>query len=302
MGLILHHRSTGRTADRFYVVLFVMVVPPSTAPLTLFANQEAMVRGPDSYLADRSFECDLGLWWSGPVGPTHTVTAALLQFDVSGVNEPLLNATFHHFVYNHGDDATLHELLVPWNSSVTYNSLPWSNSSWGTAPVAAISGHAQSEWSDLDSGVWHTADVTSSVSAWLAGARANHGFIVLPGDGADSAHMQCTRSARPPRLELNLLVPPAAPPSLPPPPPSMPPPPPVPPVSPPTEEDDTLTIVVGFSAAAILLSAQVLVMWLNSLPGGGDPKRGLPAEFPSELISPDRQVVIANHQLMATQL
>jgi hypothetical protein len=82
----------------------------------------------------------------------------------------------------------------------------------------------------------------------------------------------------------------------------MPPPPPVPPVSPPTEEDDTLTIVVGFSAAAILLSAQVLVMWLNSLPGGGDPKRGLPAEFPSELISPDRQVVIANHQLMATQL
>jgi hypothetical protein len=180
---------------------------------------------------------------------TTDTSALLIKFDlrsfVGATLVPNKTAWINYFVTNAGNTASLRELLVPWNevcwprplprqrraapwlrplptdaslsappcfrqSTVTWNNLPFASTSWSSTNVP-------SGTTGTFPGVagWNRFDVTSSVAAWLAGSRANNGWIVLPTGGTNNVRVEMTYSLYPsltPFLDFEPLTPPSAPP------------------------------------------------------------------------------------------
>lgn len=134
-------------------------------------TQDTYVRGGSSY-GSRNLNNYAYGWWDGPFSvPTSSTSGILIKFDLTGLSSVSLGATLHYYVSNYGNTASLRELTVSWtDSTVTYNTLPWAASSWGTTEISAISGSTG----------WNSVDVSASVQSWLDGTSTNNGWIVLP--------------------------------------------------------------------------------------------------------------------------
>eukprot|EP00900_Chrysochromulina_parva_P005706 jgi/Chrpa1/15136/Chrysochromulina_OHIO_Genome00023491-RA len=146
-------------------------------------------------------------WWDGPLtintatpqvisAVTSDTSALLIKFDLSSfvgaTLVPTKRAWLNYYVSDAGDNASLRELLVPWNeSTVTWTSLPFASSSWSSTNVGGVG--LPGAFPGIVTG-WNRFDVTSSVAAWLAGSRANNGWIVLPTGGTNGVQVELSTS------------------------------------------------------------------------------------------------------------
>ena len=177
------------------------------------ASDDTYVRGGSTFGAQNLHSNSFG-WWDGPFyPPTAATSGVLLRFDFSAVSaiyhpNQVAAASLTYSITNLGNTASMRELLVPWSATtVTYDSLPWANSSWSGTEAAALPGRTGE----------HTVSVTESVIRWLINPSTNFGWIVLPYGGNDGGQMQLSRSTTPPRLRVEFISAPWSPP-LPPPP------------------------------------------------------------------------------------
>jgi hypothetical protein len=105
----------------------------------------------------------------------------------------------------------LHDLLVPWDMSTSYSSLPYvpTNITGGSSSTYGAADHNM----PCSLGP-HSVDVTNNVRAWLSGTP-NYGWIVVPtfSDGCGmQSHLSTTGDA--PQLIVSLVAP-SPPPALP---------------------------------------------------------------------------------------
>ena len=142
-------------------------------------------------------------------------------------------AKFRYFISDVGEQASVHEILHPWNANtVTLNSFAGS----GGLTVGADYRAEVIATAPGTSG-WKEIDVTASILRWLGtnpSGTNNNGWIFVPTGGNNGAQIRsCTSSAsQRPYLQVNYQLAPPAPPSPPRPPPSPPRPPPKPPPPP----------------------------------------------------------------------
>jgi hypothetical protein len=155
----------------------------------------------------------------------YSMQAILLEFNLSSLANYVAvdSATLVYAVTSTraGPPAEVHELSVPWSqSTVTYNNLPFADTSW-----SGVVGDAMMRPAACGTSTgchWNMLDVTASVKAWFAGAP-NHGLIFFP-TGETGVEIESTASyANGPSLEVRMFR--KAPPPMPSPPPPMPPPP-----------------------------------------------------------------------------
>ena len=192
---------------------------------------DTYIRGGSSSSTNYNSATSVG--WDGPISPVDSNTkAVLIKFDLSSlVGATLVPASpvwFYYKVSNGGDPGSLRELTVSWNhvctsptkthapltvaltvalwlrplpadaslsappcvrqATVTWTNLPYASSSWSATSiggVGAVSGNTGLQ----------KIDVTSSVAAWLAGTRTNHGWIVLPTGGNNGVDFHSSTTA-----------------------------------------------------------------------------------------------------------
>ena len=207
---------------------------------------------------------DSGVWWDGSSSDGH-FDAALVQFtDIIGFgpfqlrpHEQILRATLRYYVdptfsaNAAGDSASLHEVSIPWNASVTtFNTFTGTqglNEAEYRVPMVATALATQAGWFNID--------VTASVQSWVNGV-GNNGWIWMPspqnlgGSGDDSQMRACNA---PPDRRVNLVVLAAQQPPRPPSPPARPPPPPPPPSPPPSPPRAPFTVMQIRNAQHALL-------------------------------------------------
>jgi len=174
-----------------------------------------ILRGPsvtsDTYIrklyANWNLNAEPQGWWDGPLtintatpqvisGVTTDTSALLIKFDlrsfVGATLMPNKTAWLNYFVTDTGNSASLRELLVPWNeSTVTWTNLPFASSSWSSTNVGGVG--LPGAFPGVVTG-WQRFDVTSSVAAWLAGSRANNGWIALPTGGTNGVRVELSTS------------------------------------------------------------------------------------------------------------
>jgi len=182
---------------------------------------------------------DTGVWWDGS-SSMGNVDAALVQFtDIIGLgpyqlrpHERVLRATLRYYVDTAfdaiaiGNSASLHEISIPWNASVTtFNTFTGTqglNEAEYRVPMVATALATRAGWFEID--------VTASVNGWVNGT-SNNGWIWLPTGGGDGSQIRACNAPADRRVNLAIIadiLPP-----MPPSPPATPPPPPRPPSPPP---------------------------------------------------------------------
>ena len=185
------------------------------------------------------------MWWDGSSSLGH-FEAALVQFtDIIGLgpyqlrpHEQILRATLRYYVDTSladnaaGDSASLHEVSIPWNASVTTF-----NTFTGTQGLNEAEYRVPMVATALATGAgWFNIDVTASVNRWVNGT-SNNGWIWLPTGGGDGSQMRACNAPADRRVNLRIIATilppmPPSPPATPPPPPRPPSPPPSPPMAP----------------------------------------------------------------------
>jgi hypothetical protein len=142
---------------------------------------------------------------------------ALLQFgDLFGTGErqipveaAIYSATLTYTVFNQGDPGELHEVLISWDESVSWNAFggdPGASADEYDPTSVAVTPGTQTGTFDVD--------VTSSLQAWANDPASNQGWIVLPTgtDGVDLRSSEYATQAQRPKLtvkyvpELGLLL------------------------------------------------------------------------------------------------
>jgi len=182
---------------------------------------------------------DTGVWWDGSSSIGH-FDAALVQFtDIIGLgpyqlrpHERVSRATLRYYVDTAfdaiaiGNSASLHEISIPWNASVTtFNTFTGTqglNEAEYRVPMVATALATRAGWFEID--------VTASVNGWVNGT-SNNGWIWLPTGGGDGSQIRACNAPADRRVNLAIIadiLPP-----MPPSPPATPPPPPRPPSPPP---------------------------------------------------------------------
>ena len=185
------------------------------------------------------------MWWDGS-SSVGNFDAALVQFtDIIGFgpyqlrpHEQILRATLRYYVDDTlaanapGDSASLHEISIPWNASVTtFNTFTGAqglNEAEYRVPMVATALATQAGWFNID--------VTASVNGWINGT-SNNGWIWLPTGGSNGAQFRACNAPADRRVNLAIIAMvlppmPPSPPATPPPPPRPPSPPPSPPMAP----------------------------------------------------------------------
>jgi hypothetical protein len=104
----------------------------------------------------------------------HTANVGLIQFDLSTISAPVLNATlslFHDVNQVAGAKFGLYENLSGWSKdTVTWASRPSVDSTPAAVLAIATSDHAV--------GVFRTVDLTDLVNEWIAGSAPNYGVTL----------------------------------------------------------------------------------------------------------------------------
>ena len=177
--------------------------------------------------------------WDGSSTTGH-FASVLVQFtDIIGFgpyqlrpHEQILRATLRYYVDTSladnaaGDSASLHEVSIPWNASVTtFNTFTGAqglNEAEYRVPMVATALATRAGWFNID--------VTASVNGWINGT-SNNGWIWLPTGGGDGSQMRACNA--PADRRVNLVIAATILPPMPPSPPATPPPPPPPPSPPP---------------------------------------------------------------------
>ena len=185
------------------------------------------------------------MWWDGSSSLGHFI-AALVQFtDIIGLgpyqlrpHEQVLRATLRYYVDTVfyataiGNSASLHEISIPWNASVTtFNTFTGAqglNEAEYRVPMVATALATQAGWFNID--------VTASVNRWINGT-SNNGWIWLPTGGSGGSQIRACDAPADRRVNLAIVAMvlppmPPSPPATPPPPPRPPSPPPSPPMAP----------------------------------------------------------------------
>ena len=188
---------------------------------------------------------DTGVWWDGSSTVGH-FDAALVHFtDIIGFgpyqlrpHEQILRATLRYYVDDTlaanaaGDSASLHEISIPWNASVTtFNTFTGAqglNEAEYRVPMIATALANRAGWFEID--------VTASVNRWINGT-SNNGWIWLPTGGSGGSQIRACNAPADRRVNLAIVAMvlppmPPSPPATPPPPPRPPSPPPSPPMAP----------------------------------------------------------------------
>jgi len=188
---------------------------------------------------------DTGVWWDGSSSVGH-FDAVLVQFaDIIGLgpyqlrpHEQIRRATLRYFVDTTfstnapGASASLHEISIPWNASVTtFNTFTGAqglNEAEYRVPMVATAFATGAGWFNID--------VTASVNRWINGT-SNNGWIWLPTGGGDGSQIRACNAPADRRVNLAIIAMvqppmPPSPPATPPPPPRPPSPPPSPPMAP----------------------------------------------------------------------
>ena len=113
------------------------------------------------------------------------------------VGSQITSATLTYVVFEAGDSANVHEALVTWTESDTFNI-------FGGEPgvqaneIGALVGSASASIGS------HSLDVTASVAAWAANPSANRGWIFQPtnANGADARSSEYGTIAERPILTI----------------------------------------------------------------------------------------------------
>lgn len=119
----------------------------------------------------------------------------LLRFDnIFGTNgaqippgSQITFAVLQYTVNNGGDDGRLHDALVDWGASTTYN---------GFGGDAGVQADEHGPLVNVLGGatVTHTVEVTSSVTQWADDPNSNHGWVILP-TGTDGVEFRSSEYA-----------------------------------------------------------------------------------------------------------
>jgi hypothetical protein len=188
---------------------------------------------------------DTGVWWDGS-STLGNFDAALVQFtDIIGLgpyqlrpHERVSRATLRYYVDTAfdataiGNSASLHEISIPWNASVTtFNTFTGTqglNEAEYRVPMVATALATRAGWFEID--------VTASVNGWVNGT-SNNGWIWLPTGGGGGSQIRACNAPADRRVNLAIVAMvlppmPPSPPATPPPPPRPPSPPPSPPMAP----------------------------------------------------------------------
>jgi hypothetical protein len=231
---------------------------------------------------------DTGVWWDGSSTDGH-FEAALVQFtDIIGLgpyqlrpHEQIRRATLRYFVDDTldanapGDSASLHEISIPWNASVTtFNTFTGAqglNEAEYRVPMIATAFATGAGWFNID--------VTASVNRWINGT-SNNGWIWLPTGGTGGSQFRACNA--PADRRVNLVIIAMVQPPMPPSPPATPPPPPRPPSPPPSPPMAPLSVMtIGNAEHARLrmvapttnYATATAVFWDNNSPyAGGAPR------------------------------
>ncbi len=166
-------------------------------------------------------------------------------------------AKFRYLITDDGDQASVHEILHPWNANtVTLNSFAGSRGltvgdDYRAEVIATAPGTSG----------WKEIDVTASILRWLGtnpSGTSNNGWIFVPTGGNNGAQIRsCTSSAsQRPYLQVYYQQAPPAPPSPPSRPPSPPRPPPKPPPPPPPPLDAIILSGPSVSRSTWIRSTQ----------------------------------------------
>jgi hypothetical protein len=231
---------------------------------------------------------DTGVWWDGSSTDGH-FDAALVQFtDIIGFgpyqlrpHEQIRRATLRYYVDTAftdnaaGDSASLHEISIPWNASVTtFNTFTGAqglNEAEYRVPMVATALATQAGWFNID--------VTASVNRWINGT-SNNGWIWLPTGGGGGSQIRACNAPADRRVNLAIVA--MVLPPMPPSPPATPPPPPRPPSPPPSPPRAPLSVMtIGNAEHARLrkdapttnYATATAVYWDNNSPYAGGAQR-----------------------------
>jgi hypothetical protein len=149
-----------------------------------------------------------------------------------------------------GASASLHEISIPWNASVTtFNTFAGRNGlneAEYRVPMVATALATRAGWFEID--------VTASVNGWVNGT-SNNGWIWLPTGGIDGSQIRACNAPADRRVNLAIIA--NIQPPMPPSPPATPPPPPRPPSPPPSPPQTPLmAMTIGNAEHAWLRKTQ----------------------------------------------
>ena len=226
------------------------------------------------------------MWWDGSSSDGH-FDAALVQFtDIIGLgpyqlrpHEQILRATLRYYVDTSlaanaaGASASLHEISIPWNASVTtFNTFTGAqglNEAEYRVPMVATALATQAGWFNID--------VTASVNGWINGT-SNNGWIWLPTGGTGGSQIRACNAPADRRINLAIIA--MVLPPMPPSPPATPPPPPRPPSPPPRPPADSVMTIVNAEHARLRMTSPTTnyatsteVQWDNNSPYAGGAQR-----------------------------
>ncbi|MEE8169604.1 MAG: metallophosphoesterase [Phycisphaerae bacterium] len=146
--------------------------------------------------------------WDGDDPPgTGRDNIALIRFDnIFGVGvdqipagAQITSATLTYRVINAGADGRMHDVLIDWDETVTYNGFG------GDATPGAQPTEYAASFLRAPGGTGNqTVNVTNSVAAWSADPASNHGWIILPvgTDGVELRTREAGPTARRPLLSV----------------------------------------------------------------------------------------------------
>jgi hypothetical protein len=194
-------------------------VPPSQTMVAMFQEGADGYAGTvDTFIQENPADRDndngnldaLG-WDDDDPNGTGNDAYALLQFDnLFGMGAGQIpawavidSATLTYTVFDVGDPGELHEVLIAWDESVSWNTFggdPGVNpSDYDLTIVAATPGTPIASFN---------VDVTSSLQAWAIDPASNRGWIVLPTTGTNGVDLRSSEyvtQAQRPKLTVRYL-------------------------------------------------------------------------------------------------
>jgi hypothetical protein len=190
---------------------FVLAAGLQAETLTFQEGVSGYVGTADTFLAESTPGTSKGTleaaeWDDDDPSGTGLNNYALIRFDSIFGNNPgqipvgsqITSATLTYTIFNEGGVGELHEVLVDWDETVTYN---------GFGPSAGVQPGDYGDFIAYMSGgvATHTVSVTTSLVKWVLDASSNKGWIVVP-TGSNGAEFRSSEYLSAPALRPILTV------------------------------------------------------------------------------------------------